>query len=88
VIAQIAMGKAYDYDLRWRVIFAIWYDHLGFDDVAQKLSVTGMPIRARWVAQMWMLFMETGDVLSVQGRRAAAPANQLIDVSARAFRLV
>jgi len=38
-----------------------------------------MPIRARWVAQMWMLFMETGDVLSVQGRRAAAPANQLID---------
>jgi len=73
------MGKAHDVDLRWRVIFAIWWDGLGFDDVARKLSVTGMPISATWVREMWTLFQHTHDVVRVTNRRAAPPANQLID---------
>lgn len=76
---QIGMGKAHDVDLRWRVIFAIWWDGLGFDDVARKLSVTGMPISATWVREMWTLFQHTHDVVRVTNRRAAPPANQLID---------
>ena len=32
-----AMGKAISHDLRWRIVYAIWWDELSFPEAAAKL---------------------------------------------------
>ena len=63
------MGKAYPSDLRWRAVFSIWWHELYFPAVALKLSSGPMVVSAKWVASVWRLFCETGDVETVQGKR-------------------
>ena len=71
--------KAHTTDLRWRAIYAVWWDGASFSDIAERLSVSNMPVTAKWVERMWHLFEETGDVQDHQGCRQGPPANQIID---------
>lgn len=73
------MGKALPEDLRWRAVFGVWWDGLSYQAVAEKLSMGPMIVEARWVKKMWELFLDTGDVQSRQGERAAPPANLIMD---------
>jgi hypothetical protein len=76
------MGRALTDDLRWRIVYAIWWDGLDFADTARKFTSGPMVVSRQVVNAIWILFVETGDVASHQGRRSAPPANQIMDIHA------
>jgi transposase len=76
------MGKATANDLRWRMVYAIWWDELDFASTAIKFSAGPMVLDPRTVEGVWNRFVETGDVLDHQGKRLAPPANQILDARA------
>ena len=64
------MGAPHGVDLRWRAVYAVWWDGLDFVEVAKKLSSGPMTVSAKWVSTVWSVFADTGSV----GASGAVPA--------------
>ena len=69
-------------DLRWRIVYSIWWDQLDFAETACSFSTGPMQIGQRAVEDTWNLFELTGDVASRRGQRAAPPVNRVMDMRA------
>ena len=75
------MGRAYSWDLAWRVVWAVWNAEVFEPDVpyavAHDIEFGPLAVGRKGVQSIWTRFWTTGNVETHQGQRVGPAANRV-----------